>query len=121
MSYDIELVDPVTRERLTTPDDSVHHIKGGTYALGGTSDMWLNVTWNYSKIFQKAFQIDDGINILEGKSGAEAIPMLTEAISRLADDVDADYWKATEGNAKRALHGVLALCRMRPDGIIEIR
>ena len=120
MSYDIELVDPVTRETLKTPDDSVHHIKGGTYQLGGTSDMWLNVTYNYAPQFCKGFQDEEGIHLLEEKSGADAIPMLTEAIARLGDDVSEDYWEATEGNAKRALHGILALCRMRPDGIIVI-
>ena len=28
-----------------------------------------------------------------------------------------DYWKATEGNAKRALYGLLTFARLRPDGI----
>ena len=28
-----------------------------------------------------------------------------------------DYWHATEGNAKRALYGLLAFAKMRPDGV----
>lgn len=39
------------------------------------------------------------------------------AIAELHDDVDPDYWKATEGNAKRALLQLLAMARMRPDGV----
>nr|DAE13757.1 MAG TPA: hypothetical protein [Siphoviridae sp. ctQqU1] len=41
-----------------------------------------------------------------------------KAISALGDDVDdSDYWRATEGNAKRALCGLLAFAKMRPDGV----
>ena len=44
--------------------------------------------------------------------------MLEKAISALGDDVDdGDYWHATEGNAKRALYGLLAFAKMRPDGV----
>jgi hypothetical protein len=31
--------------------------------------------------------------------------------------VHEDYWEATEGNAKRALLQLMALSRMRPDGV----
>lgn len=41
-----------------------------------------------------------------------------KAIAALGDDVDdSDYWHATEGNAKRALYGLLAFAKMRPDGV----
>ena len=36
---------------------------------------------------------------------------------RLADDVSEDYWEATEGNAKRAILQLVALAKMRPDGV----
>ena len=43
---------------------------------------------------------------------------LEKAIAALGDDVDdSDYWNATEGNAKRALYGLLAFAKMRPDGV----
>ena len=120
MSYDVSLLDPVTRERLHAPGEVKHLIAGGTYCLGGTVEMWLNITFNYAPMFQKAFQNDDGIHVLTGKLGAEAIPLLGDAISRLGNDVVPDYWEATEGNAKKALYGLLALCQMRPDGVIDI-
>ena len=31
--------------------------------------------------------------------------------------VDDDYWKSTEGNAKRSLIQLLTLAKLRPDGI----
>ena len=62
----------------------------------------------------------DGLRTIEGMSGADSIPVLEKAIGKLADNVDKDYWKPTEGNAKRALHGLLALAKLRPDGVWEL-
>lgn len=45
------------------------------------------------------------------------IQILENAINQLGDDVDPDYWEPTEGNAKRALLKLLAMAKMRPDGI----
>lgn len=50
-------------------------------------------------------------------TGAESIPILKKAIEVLADDVDPDYWKATEGNAKKSLCQLLSMAQLRPDGI----
>ena len=50
-------------------------------------------------------------------TGAESIPVLEKAIAPLGDDVDDDYWKSTEGNAKQALLQLVALAKMRPDGV----
>lgn len=133
MSYDIYLVDPVTREVLHLDDP--HQMKGGTYALGGTTEAHLNVTYNYSRHFSKVFdelpelreKAPDwerkaggpvrGIRTIYGLTGAESLPILDKAIAALGDDVDPDYWKATEGNAKRALLQLRALATMRPDGL----
>ena len=58
--------------------------------------------------------------MLENKTGAESIPLLEKAIANLGDDVHPDYWEPTEGNAKRALFKLLALARLRPDGVWRI-
>ena len=58
-----------------------------------------------------------GIRTIYGLTGAESLPVLDAAIAQLGDDVDADYWAPTEGNAKRALLKLRALATMRPDGI----
>lgn len=113
MSYDMRLCDPVTHETLEV--DSPHLMAGGTYALGGTTELWLNVTYNYARHYRCLGE--RGIREIYGKTGAESIPMLKAAALRLGDDVSDDYWEATEGNAKRALLQLLAMARMRPDGV----
>lgn len=115
MSYDLELVHPVTKEVLLL--EWPHHLRGGTYAVGGTNEAHFNITYNYSRFYYNVIDKELGIRSLYGKSGSEAIPILTEAISKLGDDVSDNYWEATEGNAKTALHALLALSRLRPDGI----
>lgn len=119
MSYDISLCDPVTHETIEV--DDMHFVAGGTRSIGGTKELWLNITYNYGKHFRRDDVLGGkGIRSIYGKTGAESIPMLEKAISALGDDVDdSDYWHATEGNAKRALYGLLAFAKMRPDGVWE--
>jgi len=114
MSYDIYLREPETGK--TIEFNGNHQIKGGTYAFGGTSEAWLNITYNYGKYYYNVFG-EGGIRSIYGKTGAESIPLLEDAISKLGNDIDPDYWKPTEGNAKKALCGLLAFAKMRPDGI----
>lgn len=114
MSYDISLVDPVTKETLEV--ESPHQVQGGTYAVGGTTEAWLNITYNYSRFYYEVFG-EKGIRTIYGMTGAESIPVIKKAMDKLGDDVDPDYWKATQGNAKRALAGLLALAQLRPDSI----
>jgi hypothetical protein len=52
-----------------------------------------------------------------GLSGADSISILETAAVALNDDVHPDYWLATEGNAKRPLLQLLAMAKLRPDGI----
>lgn len=114
MSYDIELVDPVTKKVLEL--DSPHHMHGGTYALGGTKEASLNITYNYSRYFYGVLG-EGGIRSIYGKTAADSIPILEKAISKLGDDASDDYWEPTEGNAKRSLIQLLTLAKMRPDGV----
>lgn len=114
MSYDISLLDPVTKK--TIEFNHVHDIKGGTYCLGGTREAWLNITYNYANHYRRIFG-EKGIRTIYGMSGAESIPILKKAISQLGDDVSTNYWESTEGNAKKALYALLAFAELRPDGI----
>lgn len=116
MSYDITLNDPVTHG--TIQFDSAHDMRGGTYALGGTPEAWLNITYNYARFYYQ----DDvfgkkGIRTIYGLTGAQSIPILQKAISALGNDVTSDYWEPTEGNAKRPLCQLLSMAQLRPDGI----
>lgn len=114
MGYAICLCDPVTKETLNV--DAVHHIRGSNYVLGGTTECYLSVTYNYADHFYRVMG-KKGIRTIYGMTGAESIPVLKKAISELKDDVSSNYWDGTEGNAKKALYGLLALAQMRPDGV----
>lgn len=116
MSYDIELVDPVTRKTIEL--DEPHHMRGGTYCVGGMTLAELNVTYNYGAHFARVLGTE-GIRAIYGMTGAESIPVLKAAADKLGEDASEDYWEATEGNAKRAILQLLALAWMRPDGIWE--
>jgi len=115
MSYDISLCDPVTQEPIEL--DQPHELKGGTYALGGTTEAWLNITYNYSEILHRVLDPSQGIRSVYNMTGAESIPKLESAIAQLGDDTDSDYWKPTEGNVKCALLNLVSLAKLRPDGV----
>ena len=115
MSYSIHLLDPQTKEVIQFSEP--HHLAGGTYAIGGTEEAWLNITYNYAPHFFRVLG-EGGIRSLYGKTGREAIPILEEAISKLGDDINADYWRPTEGNAKSALKNLMVLCSLAPHGIV---
>lgn len=114
MSYDIDLVDPVSKKVLVL--DAPHQMKGGTYCLGGTPQASLNITYNYAEHFIRVLG-KNGIRSIYGKTAVETIPVLESAIAQLGDDVSEDYWAPTEGNVKRALIQLLTLARLRPDGV----
>lgn len=136
MSYDISLTDPKSGETIQL--DELHDIKGGTYALGGTREAWLNITWNYGEHFYRVFaprpatdfdrrtwmgphrqdeDIVEGIRVIYGLTGEESIPILRAAREQLGSDATDDYWEATEGNAARALQGLIDLALMAPHGV----
>ena len=188
MSYDISLKDPVTKETIEITEP--HFMRGGTYRVGGTTELWLNITYNYSHYYYEATDKDPrfahdevscyyadgtkgpieteyGIRGIYGKTGAESIPMLEDMIQRITEkyqkggewietertkarwydengnevqdpfnmilhgkqvtkeeytvivsegDTD-DYWEETAVNAIKPLHQLIAMARMRPDGI----
>lgn len=120
MSYDIMLVDPITRKCLQL--DTPHLMRGGTYILGGTEEAALNVTYNYAAHYDKVLHVgsERGIRGLHGMSGADSIPLLERAAAALKDDKVDDYWDPTEGNAKSALLQFVALAKMRPDGVWDV-
>ena len=124
MSYDIQLLDPITKEVIEIND--AHFLRGGTYQIGGSTELSLNITYNYSKFLHQVIQPDSnpsedksGIRSLYGMTALEATPILEAAISNLKDDFDEDYWKPTEGNTKRALNNLLTMCKMLPVAIID--
>ena len=117
MSYDIYLKDPSTGSPIEFSQP--HTLTGGTYQVGGSTEAWLNVTWNYSKFFYDAFG-EKGIRALYGKTAKEASLMICEAIVKIGPPVPSeDYWAATPGNASMALYNLLTLCAMAPEGVFD--
>lgn len=120
MSYDLYLQDPVSKE--TIEMDEPHFMRGGTFAVHGTKRLWLNITYNYGFLYSRLETLgENGIKALDGMTGADSIPLLEKAAAALGDDTHPDYWEPTEGNAKRALLQLVALAKMRPDGVWSVR
>lgn len=118
MSYDIQMKDPKTGETLHYEEP--HEITGGTYALGGTTEVWLNITYNYSTFYYETLDSELGIRVLYGMTGREAAPLLRRAIRALGyRDTDEDYWKPTRANAGNALLGLLMFALDFPDGVFD--
>ena len=61
-----------------------HDIAGGTYAVGGTRDAWLYVTYNYAGIFTRVMG-DGGVNQLDGGCVKDSLPVIEKAIAALND------------------------------------
>lgn len=136
MSYDIYLRDRVTKE--TVNFDTPHQMAGGTYAIGGTAEAWLNVTYNYAQwyykdgVFPNNGDDNSGIRSIYGLSGADSIPVLEHAIKALesmTEDLSEEeiqeykdggaggYWTPTRENAIKPLYQLLAMAKMRPDAV----
>ena len=112
MSYDVEIVDPATNEarKFNQPVD----VRGGTYAVEGTSRAWLNITYNYSWFYYKIWPAKDGVSQgsirhFEGKTVEETRPELEAAVQDLGIREWKDYWAPTPGNAGKALQDLLVL------------
>ena len=117
MSYYIELQDPVSHDVIEIEEP--HFMYGCNYQIGGSKELALSVTYNYSPIYKKVMG-NKGINIINGKTGLESIKIFEDAIVQLNDNVSSNYWDVTEGNAKRPLIQLKTMAEMRPDGIWQI-
>lgn len=103
-----------------------NHEEGGTYALGGTTDADLNVTWNYQDVYKLVDFYPP--TSLHGKKAIETIGELAQAIERLGvkqyarqislrGDWEYDYYAPTPGNAGHALNILLGWARQHPDAV----
>jgi hypothetical protein len=114
MSYDIYLVHPDTLK--AHHFDKKHQLTGGTYAVGGTTEAHLNITYNYASFFYKTIDADLGIRWLYDRVAKNTFETLTGAIMELGIE-RTDYWDKSPGNAGAALLDLLTLGIMYPEGI----
>ena len=70
----------------------------------------MSITYNYSKFYDQVWP-KDGIRSLNGMSVPEAMVQLELGVLSLGTNYEPDYWKATRGNAGRALSDLLTVCR----------
>lgn len=118
MGWICTLIDPQSHE--TMEIDGFTNPRGGKYAPL-SCDAELYVTYNYGVHFRKLNGNKSLPEWLGNLTGAQSCPILCDAITRLGKDVDKnDYYNATEGNARRALKGLLSLALECPDGVWEI-
>lgn len=135
MSWDITLNNPVTNETINF--DTPHQMHGGTYIVGGTTEAWLNITYNYSRWYYRTevFGKRNGIKVINNMSAADSISIIEKAISGLKSTTEdftdkerkemedngvVGYWLPTKENAIKPLYQLLAMAKMRPDGIWKV-
>ena len=112
MSYDIYIIDPETNE--TRWLDKPNPVTGGTRAVGGTDEAWLNVTYNYSPHYYKLW--GHGLGRFHGMKVSEVKPKLEAGVVELGCEMSEDYWAGTQGNAGAALADLLTLFGLCEDG-----
>ena len=116
MSYDLYI--RKKRSNRTLQLKSLHNIHGGTYAIGGTTEAHLNVTYNYGALLRESLKTKDGIYSLDKKDVKETIPILESAIKYLEETYPItelpteDYWAATPLNVKKALVDTVTLAKL---------
>ena len=105
MSHDIHIIDSVTKIPKVLKELFV--ARGGTYAIGGSSEAWLNITYNYGKIYCELW--GHGLGDFHGMKIKEVKPKVEAGIKALGVERHNDYWKPTKGNAGAALFDLLTL------------
>ena len=114
MGYDISIRHPGTGAVLHAAEP--HHYRGGTYCEGGTTELWISLTYNYAPHFYRVLG-ERGIRRIYGMETLESVSLLAEAARQLEGLPDPDYWAPTEGNAKAALLKLIGLAALAPGGV----
>lgn len=116
MSYDIYIINK-DGDTLTFKDKQ--DIKGAIYQVGGTKEAYFNITYNYSNVFEKVLG-ERGIYTLDAKKTADTLDILQKAADSLNDDISDDYWRATQGNVKKAILNLIKMAKLLPNGYWKI-
>jgi hypothetical protein len=97
--------------------DELNQDQGGTMRVGGSPEADLNVTYNYSGYYYDYIDKEEGIKWLAGKKASETVERLEKAFAVLGEEDCGNYWKATPGNAGRALKVLLKWAKQYPDAV----
>jgi|SRR6185312_6132912 len=110
MSYDITLNDD-NGNVLRLPEH-MRFEEGGTFAMGGTIECELNVTYNYAVLYD--------FRSLDGKRADSTVKDMFGKVLELGLIRDVDYWQPTPGNVGCALWRLLTFAVYHPDGIWKV-
>lgn len=118
MSWDVRLVD---EDGDTVAVES--HTEGAVYAVGGSTQATTTITWNYSYFYYNEIDTEEGFRWLDGKTAAETVDVLADAIETLGTDPHDDcesYWCPSIGRAGAALEPLLEWAKSNPDATWEV-
>jgi len=94
-------------------------MEGGTVELGDPSRASLSVTYKYAPFFREQLDTEQGIRWLYGKTGAQCLDRLEQAVQVLGTKASGSYWNATAGNAGAALAVLLKWAKQHPDAVFQ--
>lgn len=94
--------------------------EGGTYAIGGSTEADLNITYNYSPFYYEYLSKRKGLRWLHGKKAKKTITKLAAAVQLLGTERAADYWWKTKGNTGYALSILLRWAKANPEAIWNV-
>lgn len=116
MSYSIYVVD---ENNETIMLEKPHQLTGGTFAVGGTTEAYFNITYNYSAVYCMVFPRRKSIGILGGKTLQQADTIIIRAMAKIPHRDDGeryhDYWIETPNNAWIALNDLHKLFNLIPE------
>lgn len=95
-------------------------VAGGTYPIGGTDEAELNITYNYSELYYRYLDKENGLQWLHQRKAKDCIEKLEKAVKELGTEQDENYWTASKGNAGYALNILLKWARQYPEAKFEV-
>lgn len=124
MGYCLEIIDPKTAKVIEV--NKPHGIYGSIYCNEET-ELVLNITYNYCKLFKELFG-EEGIYILHEKTSIECMNLVQNAIQKCVEiyevinfnNLDTNYWDATPSNVYKALISIFNLLTLGPYGKVMI-
>lgn len=103
MSYDIHLLDPVTKETAEVPGHLMiggtykadYHPETGTFTPALNTEAHLNITYNYGSYYREIYE--EGIRTIYGLSGADSIRILEKMIEHIRNTYQVNgVWISTK-------------------------
>ena len=112
MGWDIRLENPDgTRPQVD------RHQAGSTIMIGGSTEAWMNLTYNYSPYYYTYFPEDKGLKWLNDKPAGATIEMMQTVLDKLGDAPSDNYWESSAGNAGHALGILISWARQHPTAV----